>query len=91
MSKGKRLFLLTISLGLVVGLLLVSVGGYAVRKPWPQTEGNEQAEGLLDEVDVYRDSWGYLIFMHQIFMICFLLKVMFRPKIVSGKWNFSVV
>jgi len=43
---------------LVLGLIGFGYGTFAVRRPWPKTDGTIQVDGLQAETTIVRDSWG---------------------------------
>jgi len=58
MRKGVRVFLILLLTIAVLGLAGFGYGLVTVRRPWPQTDGTVQADGLQAEVTVIRDQWG---------------------------------
>jgi penicillin amidase len=58
MSKLLRRLLITLSIILVLALLLTGAGIYFVRRSFPKTNGTMQVNGLLDSVEILRDSMG---------------------------------
>ncbi len=58
MRAFSRLLLVSLVVVLLVVLAGAGYGLVTVRSSWPQIDGEAQADGLLDEVTVIRDSWG---------------------------------
>ena len=53
-----KIFVVIVIPVLVVGLAGFGAATFAVRRPWPQTNGTIQVDGLQAEVTIVRDSWG---------------------------------
>ncbi|MGD1995993.1 MAG: penicillin acylase family protein [Anaerolineae bacterium] len=58
MHAFMRVLLIVTLIVLTLGLIGFGCGFFAVRRPWPQTDGAIQVEGLQAEVTIIRDSWG---------------------------------
>jgi len=53
-----RVLLVLLAIVLVVGLIGCGYGLFAVRRPWPKTDGTVRVDGLQVETTIIRDSWG---------------------------------
>ncbi|HLB47337.1 MAG TPA: penicillin acylase family protein [Anaerolineales bacterium] len=53
-----RLFRIASTILMIILITLTGVVGYIIRSPMPQTAGAIRAEGLQNEVAIYRDTWG---------------------------------
>jgi len=53
-----RVLLVLLAIVLVVGLIGCGYGLFAVRRPWPKTDGTVRVDGLQAETTIIRDSWG---------------------------------
>ena len=70
--RFSRVVLITLSVLLILLILISIIGVVLVRRPFPQTKGNLRLPGLLEQVDVFRDSYGvphiYAANAHDLFM-----------------------
>ncbi|MES0343530.1 MAG: penicillin acylase family protein, partial [Anaerolineales bacterium] len=67
-----RVLVITVSALLILLILISIIGVVLVRRPFPQTKGTLRLPGLLEQVDVFRDSYGvphiYAANSHDLFM-----------------------
>jgi penicillin amidase len=67
-----RVLGITVSVLLILLILIGIIGVVLVRRPFPQTKGTLRLPGLLEQVDVFRDSYGvphiYAANAHDLFM-----------------------
>ncbi len=67
-----RVLGITVSALLILLILISIIGVVLVRRPFPQTKGTLRLPGLLEQVDVFRDSYGvphiYAANAHDLFM-----------------------
>ncbi|MBM4422393.1 MAG: penicillin acylase family protein [Chloroflexi bacterium] len=53
-----RLLKIVLTVVMIIVITFAGVIGYIIRSPMPQTAGTIRAEGLQNEVNIYRDDWG---------------------------------
>ncbi len=58
MNRFVRIGLTILGILLVLILVVAISGSYAVKRPFPHTDGTISLPGLQDEVTIYRDSYG---------------------------------
>jgi penicillin amidase len=67
-----RILLAVVVIVSVVGLAGAAYGAVTIRRPWPQTDGTVQLDGLEGKATVIRDSWGiphiYAATPHDLFL-----------------------